>query len=679
MSDFWQSFVFEIGVEEIPSQYLSSLIAQLGDNMIREFKNHRISLQSLECGATPRRLVVYGRVAREQTAEIERVKGPSLRVAYRDGEPTAALIGFARRVGQSPETLGQEGEGDKAYVLAEVLKPVEPLEAVLPTVARQAFEMLNMPRTMRWGSSDERFIRPIRWCLLLVDKQVLPLTIAGIDSSALTYGNRADHPESLPAASVDQYWESLRTGRIMLSAEEREAAIRHEGQALAQEMGGTMAVDSDLMEEVTNLVEWPRPFLGTFDPDFLEVPEPVLITTMKVHQRYFPVISGDGSLLPAFIGVRNGQGGELETVRHGNEKVLRARLADARYFYRRDRKEPLDSLRPKLDMVIFHAKLGSYGDKIHHVRALWEATRAWWNLDDAGQEDMDRSIELYKTDLLTQVVQEFPELQGIMGGIYAEQQGEREAVVNAIRDQYRPGFQGDRIPLQPVAQILGLLDRMDTLLRAIDQGLRPTGSEDPFGLRRTALSVGRIAMESKVMGTAAPETLFRECGKVLHVADSVSQEAFLMVRSRLEGFLESGPYPVDHVRAVLEVSLPWNTAVQRLELVRRLQQDPMWNDFTNAFKRMSRVIGDARAESFSEYAHPIEKSIVKYVDLLESVAPDAIDAWWDGVLVMVPLINQLFEAVLIMDPDPLIRERRQSLLARAVQQFGRYFRVGHLS
>ncbi|SMC02477.1 glycyl-tRNA synthetase beta chain [Sulfobacillus thermosulfidooxidans DSM 9293] len=669
----------EVGVEEIPSQYLRDLVTNFGNLIVEELEAQRIVVRNVKALATPRRLVVMAQARKEQDPLRERIRGPLLASAYKDNMPTPALLGFCRRVGVSPGEVETMTEGDKVYVCVDIDQPIRPLEDLLAPAVEKAFSRIPLPRSMRWGSDDYRFIRPVRWCSLWIDDTFVPVTIAGVIGEPKTYGNRTDHPGALAIHSIASYEQALARGLVMLDADRRKQVIENEANDLADSVRGHIDRDEDLLEEVTELVEWPTPFLGHFDEAFLEVPAPIVVTSMRVHQRYFPVWSEQGTLLPYFVGVRNGIGNDLDSVRHGNEKVLRARLSDALYFYRADLHHPLSEHRPQLDRVIFHAKLGTYGDKIQRVHALFEATRDRWPLNNTQQEHFKTVIELYKADLLTQVVQEFPELQGIMGEIYARHEGLADDVATAIGEQYHPGFQGDHIPQSPMGQILVLLDRLDTVLEGAAHGLKPTGSEDPFGLRRAALAIGRILAESAIWQYPAYE-LFALAGQVLAVDKTAVDESYDLVMARLEHYLDEVHHiPEQRAHAILSVSLPWYTYQARLDFLTKIIHDPNWETVALAFKRIDRVIKDAHVpEMMPEWELPIEQTVWEATQNVLNHG-GSMDEWWIAIQALSNAVDALFNAVLINDPDPAVRMRRASLLAYAREAYNRFFDLRQIS
>lgn len=670
-------FLLEIGVEEIPSRYLDGLIEHLGEGVNASLIRHRLAPSAIRWDATPRRLVVWGDVPARQAAQMDVVKGPLYDLAYREGRPSAALEGFCRRVGVAADALVVREEGAKTYVAAVIQKPVAEIEDILPTVVAEAFAALPLPRSMRWGSGAARFVRPVRWCVVLVDQKPLAVTVADVESRPITYGNRTDHPEAMAVRSVAHYFEVLaEKGRVMLSRDDRRRVIREEGERLAAAIGGVMAADPALLQEVSALVEWPVPFLGHFDPAFLEIPEEILITSMKVHQRYFPVQDASGRLLPAFVGVRNGVGTDLNLVRHGNEKVLRARLSDAVYFFRSDAAHRLDDWRPALDQVVFHTKLGTYGDKIRRMQRLFERTAGDWDLDDAQRAAVVRSVELAKCDLLSHVVQEFPELEGVMGKVYAERQGESAEVSRAIGDQYRPASPDEPIPDAPVAQAVGVLDRVDTVVMGIAHGLNPTGSEDPFGLRRYALAIGRIAMEGRALSRLPVRRLVAAAVEAYGLASGQTEEIYQFVRTRLENYLAES-YPPTHVRAALGGPAVWSSVPTLLEFLAAGPRRPGWDDFLTAYKRIDRVVGSSPASEPDDYPGRWERALADDAYKMEAAAD--LDSWWRAAAAAGVTVSQFFDEVLVMDPDASVRARRIGLLTRVRRAMSRYFDVAALS
>lgn len=662
------TLLVEIGVEEIPSRFLRGLADDFAARFERALREARISCQDARRWFTPRRMVFQARVARAQAADVETVRGPAVSAAYQDGEPTAALYGFLRRVNLTSDALTRDTVGGREYVTASVSKPVDSAARAIPGLIAGVLATLPQPRSMRWGSDDTRFIRPIRWIVVLLDDEVLHGSAMGVAFGNQTFGNRTDCPAALTVARVEDYWEALGRGVVMVDADEREAAIRSQARGLAERYGGTADIDPTLMAEVTNLIEWPTPFLGTFDESFLSIPEPILVTSMRVHQRYFPVRGMDGQLMHYFIAVRNGIGEDLDAVRHGNEKVLRARLSDARYFFSHDIAAPLASHLPKLSGVTIHDKLGTYQDKADRMMRLLERTRGWWNLSPSQLDAVTRAIALYKCDLLTQVVGEFPELQGEMGAIYAQRDGEDAQVVEAIRDQYRPASIGDRLPESPVAQLLGLMDRVDTLCAFYQADIRATGSEDPFGLRRAAMGAARLAVETDIMAGRTMHQLVGAAAAETGGGALVAREVLNLVTSRLVSHWEV-QWPSRLLLAVLAREFPWSDLSRRLVFFRDHSSD--LDTLSQTYKRVARIVASAPLrDDPGSVLRGVEGELNAACIKTETAV--GLEDWWDAAQEMVPVVTRLFDEVLVMDPDETVRERRVALLRRVLHVLSRY-------
>lgn len=665
-----EELVIEIGVEEIPSRYVREISEAFADGLYQLMLSNRLNPDEVKFWYTPRRLIVGSRIGVKQSPQEDTVRGPQVGQAWKNGEPTPALHGFLKRVGIQENALGQQTLGDKQYVVAVVQKPEAKATALLPSLVDQALRRVPLPRSMRWDDSDVRFIRPIRWVVILFADNWVPGEVMGVPAGHVTFGNRTDAPGPIDVSSPADYWLALGRGLVEPDAERRRQIIVSQGQELAESQGGRFETSPQLLDEVVNLVEWPTPFLGEFAPQFLEVPDPILTTAMRVHQRYFPVRSADEKLMPYFVAVRNGRGQALDQVRHGNEKVLRARLSDARYFYERDRRQPLSAHIGELKSVLVHQKLGSYWDKVERVRALYEATASWWPLDSHEKAQFLRSVQLYKCDLLTQVVGEFPELQGEMGGIYAALDGEDEAVVQAIAGQYHPMSAQDPLPMGRVAWLLGLFDRLDTLLAFYRAGISPTGSEDPFGLRRDALGIARIASETPIMGRHTVAELIVKAAQVFDTQGQ-ADDIYQLIKSRLVSLLQDS-WPMPLIEATLAVDFFWQHLPMRLAfLAEKLEGAEM---LQQAFKRVARIVPpDLQGEPLDEAYEGVQQHLREACDRALDVPEDDLNGWWTFALAIIPVINRFFDEVLVMDPDPAIRRARLALLAHAKAALGRYY------
>jgi len=464
----------------------------------------------------------------------------------------------------------RETEGGE-YVFAERVESgadaAEVLAGLLPGLVRA----LDFPKTMRWGEYDFRFVRPIRWIVALYGEQVIPFELAGVKSGRVTYGHRtlAPRPVEVPAAGELELL--LEQSFVLVNPEERATSITSQAEALLADVAGRVAVDADLLEEVTNLVEWPTAFLGRFSSDYLELPREVLVTSMRVHQRYFPVETLDGELVSMFVGVRNGDDQHLELVRKGNEKVLRARLADARFFFEADQEQTLEKHAEKLRGVVFQDQLGTYHDKTQRVRRVSGQLAEALAVDTATRAHMDRAAKLMKADQVTSMVQEFPELEGIMGREYARLSGEPEPVALAIYEHHLPRGSGDELPQTTVGTILSFADKLDTITGCFAVGIEPSGSQDPYGLRRAAFSCLRLLRAAQLeIGLGWCIDLALQQHEMVDSADERSRVRGLVTsffRRRFDGLLRDGGYRYDVVAAVLNAgfdNIPdtWNRAAQ---------------------------------------------------------------------------------------------------------------------
>ncbi|MBE3563024.1 MAG: glycine--tRNA ligase subunit beta [Hydrogenibacillus schlegelii] len=487
-----RTFLLEIGLEELPADWVVPARDALRERVTAHLEAHRLRHGEIRAYATPRRLaVLVDALAERGEDHVDVVRGPRRKAALApDGSWTSAAIGFARARGVPLEALRFEGEGEEAPLVAQVTTPGRPAEDVLAELDAVILG-LPFPKAMRWGNLDVRYGRPIRWLVALYGEAVVPLTVAGVQSGRRTFGHRSlGGPIDLPSA--DAYAAALEKGFVLADVEARRARIVAGIRAVEAAYGIRAADDPDLLDEVTSLVEYPTVFVGRFDPAYLELPEAVLVTTMRRHQRYFPAYGPDGRLRPYFIGVRNGTDEALEVVVRGNEKVLAARLADARFFYAADLARSIDAFNAKLAEIAFHAELGSMAEKKDRLVRLADALARRLQLPEADVRKIRRAAEIAKFDLATQMVYEFTELEGVVGEAYALRFGEDPDVARAIREHRRPLGQGDGPPEGTVGAVVGLADKLDTLVGFFGLGLIPSGSEDPFALRRAAL--GAIAI-----------------------------------------------------------------------------------------------------------------------------------------------------------------------------------------
>ncbi|WP_144460182.1 glycine--tRNA ligase subunit beta [Siminovitchia fortis] len=487
-----RDLLLEIGLEEMPARFIHGSIQQLEEKIRNWLDENGIEHGRLYPFSTPRRLAVLVKdVAEAQQDTEEEAKGPAKKIAQdENGNWSKAALGFSRSQGMSPDDIYfKEIKGVEYAHIKRFIKGEKTID--LLAQLQKLVEGMHFPNSMKWGSHQLRYIRPIRWLVALFGNEVIPFTVAGVSAGTMTKGHRflgkdisINHPED--------YEKALKSQFVIVNEETRKQKIAAQIADLEKENGWVVPAENDLLEEVTNLVEYPAAFYGKFDEKFLALPEEVLITSMKTHQRYFPVKDSKGNLLPYFVSVRNGDKSHIDTVAKGNEKVLRARLADAEFFFEEDQKLEIQDALKKLESIIYHEKIGTLAQKVNRVQKITQQLSSLLGLSEDEKQLADRAAEICKFDLVTNMVDEFPELQGVMGEKYALQKGENEEVAKAVNEHYKPRHAQDGIPESLTGAIVGVADKMDTIVTAFAVGLIPTGSHDPYALRRNATGVVNI-------------------------------------------------------------------------------------------------------------------------------------------------------------------------------------------
>jgi len=489
--------LFEIGIEELPARFIDDAEKQLREKTNQWLQDLRIDFETITSFSTPRRLAVLIKgIASEQTTIQEEVRGPSEQIAKDEqGEWSRAAIGFAKGQGKTTDDIYIKDVKGASYVFVE--RRIEGQETIeLLPAFKQVIESIQFQQNMRWGEGSFRYARPIRWLVALYNQQVIPFKIANVESGQVTYGHRF-LGEKFSLDSPLEYEEKLEKNFVIANPKKREQLIIDGAKQLEKEESFHIEIDDDLLTEVRNLVEYPTVFYGTFDEAYLKLPTEVLITSMKEHQRYFPVKTAEGKLLPYFVSVRNGDDYEIQTVVKGNEKVLSARLADGQFFYEEDQKQNIDFYQEKLTRVVFQEKLGTTHEKVERVIALTKRLTKLLDVDSELIAKTVRAAEISKFDLMTEMVNEFTELQGIMGEKYARLFGEDEVVATAIREHYLPNQAEGDLPESLPGAIISVADKLDTIVGFISVGLKPTGSQDPYSLRRQATGILRILQARK--------------------------------------------------------------------------------------------------------------------------------------------------------------------------------------
>lgn len=663
-------FLLELGVEELPPHDLDDALAQLHTLFDEFLTEKRLAHQELRVMGTPRRLVVHIKeLAIHQTAETSDVKGPPVDRAFdAEGNPTKAAEGFARKQGVAVSALERRELDGGEYVFATVTLETAPAPEVLSVQLPELIGRIRFAKSMRWNDSGVAFSRPLRWIVAIYDSQTLPFVFANVYSGRTTRGIRPYDSPPLEVTRVANYFEAMEEQGVILDVQTRRDKIQAEAAALAAEVGGRIANDPGLLDEVTNLVERPVAIRGSFDETYLALPREVLVTVMRKHQRYFAVEDEQGNLLPYFVVVRNGDTEHVDQVRKGNEHVLIARYADAQFFFNADRSQHLESYLPRLDTLTFEENLGSMLAKNNRVRDM---IGPFAELIDAADDVVpiaERAAALAKADLATQMVVEFTNLQGTMGQVYALHSGEPAEVANAIFQHWRPRNAEDSLPVGAPGILLALVDRLDSLVGLFGVGLAPTGSADPFALRRAALGVIQILLDQ---GLAL--SLREACGLVakhqpVHISDEALQQVVSFMVGRFRVMLEDTDYPHDVIEAVLaEQGYNPVRSMQGIEELHKWTQHENWENILDSYARCARIIRDQptfdlQPEHFSE---PSEQALFEaYMRAKQNLHPilHNVDRFLAAFVQLVPAITAFFDEIMVMAEDQQVRENRIALL-----------------
>ena len=680
-----RTLLYEIGTEEVPSAPLYGAVEQLRTKGPEALRAARLAFTDVSVMATPRRLaLIVNGLAEEQPDLEEKVRGPSVTHAFdANGEPTRAATGFATSRGVAVEDLVREAEGDQEYVYALVREDGRTAAEVLPDVLSELTASLDWPKSMRWDGGGERFSRPIRWLTCVFGADVIPVEYAGLTASDRSMGHRFLSDGSVEVPVADEYSRAMERANVLVDLGERTILVRESVEAAAEKADATAVIQDKTFREVVNLVEWPTAALGTFDREFLRVPREVLQSAMESHQRYFPVENEDGELLPHFVVVHNGPPELTDSIVEGHERVIRARLADAAFFFDEDLKVSLEEHVHRLETIVFQERLGTVAQRVDRVEALTQAiaTQVGAEPDDAAWAS--RAAHLSKADLVTNMVVEFPTLQGVMGRHYALAGDEAPEVADAILEHYRPRFAGDDLPASTPGALVSLADKLDTIVGIFGVGMPPTGSADPYALRRAALGVLGIIIDSDVqlgLDDAIASALFG-LDDVLPDLDkeSVGSQVKEFILGRMETVLKERGHAYDTVAAVLAVAADDPAdATARADALTALRADEALEDLWVAYSRAKNLsdpaLGTATDVSFMvEEERALEEALAS----AEVTAGKAMDsAEYESALETLSAlrapIDVFFDEVLVMDEEPALRENRLRLLNRFVALFSRY-------
>ena len=667
-----KDLLFEIGAEEIPAGFMPNILGQLKQLAETKLNDAHLSFESIATYGTPRRLALIVKGLADTSAEIsERHKGPSASIAYdADGNATKAAIGFARGKGLDVADLVVED----GYIYAETKTAGVPAKDIVTEMLPQLITGLNFPKSMHWGNLDAKFVRPVRWLVALLDEDVIPVEFATVQSGNVTRGHRFLGADEITIKNAASYVDTLKENFVMVDQDARRELISKQLHDMAASKNASIVWDDDLLEEINYLVEWPTALCGGFEESYLALPDAAIITPMKDHQRYFPLVDQDGKLLPMFLTVRNGSDHSIEVVQAGNERVLRARLDDAKFFFNEDRKKPLIDRQDGLTKIVFQEGLGNLADKTERLLKLGRVFGEECGLHEDTVVVLERATELAKTDLTTGMVTEFTELQGVMGKEYALLDGESPEVAEAIFEQYLPRFAGDVLPQTEAGKVLSIIDKVDNIVATFSRGLIPTGSQDPYALRRQTIGILNILLGSEWNISLRP--IFKASMELLNVPAEKQEELLGQVEEfftlRLKNIFLDREVPhhvIDLLLSNNELSVADAEGLVNALLANRIDENV---ELVQAYTRMYNLVKDVEYTGVN--SDLLKEDAEKELFEAASKASEASSAAWeagdyDAVVAvpatLVPAINKFFEDVMVMDKDEAIKANRLQLVRLA--------------
>ena len=667
-----KDLLFEIGAEEIPAGFMPNILGQLKTLAETKLNDAHLPFESIATYGTPRRLALIVKGLGDTSAEIsERHKGPSASIAYdADGNPTKAAIGFARGKGLDVADLVVED----GYIYAETKTAGVPAKDIVTDMLPQLITGLNFPKSMHWGNLDAKFVRPVRWLVALLDEEVIPVEFATVKSGNVTRGHRFLGADEITIKNAASYVDTLKENFVMVDQDARRELISKQLHDIAASKNASIVWDDDLLEEINYLVEWPTALCGGFEESYLALPDAAIITPMKDHQRYFPLVDQDGKLLPMFLTVRNGSDHSIEVVQAGNERVLRARLDDAKFFFNEDRKKPLIDRQDGLTKIVFQEGLGNLADKTERLLKLGRVFGEECGLHEDAAVVLERATELAKTDLTTGMVTEFTELQGVMGKEYALLDGESPEVAEAIFEQYLPRFAGDVLPQTEAGKVLSIIDKVDNIVATFSRGLIPTGSQDPYALRRQTIGILNILLGSEWNISLRP--IFKASMELLNVAADKQEELLNQVEEfftlRLKNIFLDREVPhhvIDLLLSNNELSVADAEGLVNALLANRIDENV---ELVQAYTRMYNLVKDVEYTGVN--TDLLKEDAEKALFEAASKASEASLAAWEAndyaavvavPATLVPAINKFFEDVMVMDKDEAIKANRLQLVRLA--------------
>ena len=677
-----ENVILEIGTEEIPAQYMENALKDLNQLAKKYLEEVRINYKEIKVYGTPRRLILFIFHIKEKQEDVfQKIKGPAYSIAYnRDSQPQKPALKFARSQGVNIEDLIVEDTKKGKYIFAPKSIIGQPTIDLLSQIFPKIIKGMQFPKSMRWGERSLRFIRPIRWILALYGKEVIRFNLNGLDSENITYGHRLLAPQKIKISSTQEYFKKIEKSYVIVDPQIRENIVKTDIKQIIKEINGKKIINEKQLKEIVYLVEYPNAILGKYDKKYLELPKDVLTVVMEKHQKYFPIFKNKDELLPLFIVIINNSKRYASKIREGNENVLRARLEDAKFFYQEDQKIPLEKSVDKLKNVIFQENLGSLFDKTERLELLCDYIADSLQVEQNVKKDLLRSAYLCKADLVTEIVKEFPELQGIMGKEYAVLSGERKEVAEAIFEHYLPRFSGDRLPLTKSGMILGIADKVDSIIGCFVMGLTPTGSQDPYGLRRQ--SRGKIAIILKNNLQISLKDIIRKSLSLYKESISVElkideneivSQILNFLKQRVKNlFLEEG-IRYDVIDAVLAVDSDGDVVdiKNRIKAIEELYNQPIFGKILNS---SSRVLNLSKNSEENEIVRSLlkEKAELSLYHNYESIYPRTKEFIYNKEYKKVfkllgdlcEPVDEFFDQVLVMDQDNNIRKNRIALIKK---------------
>ena len=677
-----ENVILEIGTEEIPAQYMENALKDLNRLAKKYLEETRINYKEIKVYGTPRRLILFiFHINEKQEDVIQKIKGPAYSIAYnKDSQPQKSALKFAQNQGVNVEDLIIEDTGKGKYIFTSKSIIGQPTIEILSQIFPKIIEDMQFPKSMRWGERSLRFIRPIRWILALYGKEIIKFNLNNLDSENITYGHRLLAPQKIKISSTQEYFKKLEKSYVIVDPRIRENIVKTDIKQIIKEIGGEKIINEKQLKEIIYLVEYPNAILGKYDKKYLELPKDVLTVVMEKHQKYFPIFKNKDELLPLFIVIINNSKKYASKIREGNENVLRARLEDAKFFYQEDRKIPLDKRVDKLKNVIFQENLGSLFDKTERLELLCDYIADVLQVKQKVKEDLLRSAHLCKADLVTEMVKEFPELQGIMGKEYTVLSGERREVAEAIFEHYLPRFSGDRLPLTKSGMILGIADKVDSIIGCFVMGLIPTGSQDPYGLRRQSRGKIAIILQNNLQISLKDIiwkslSLYKESVSVELKIDEneIVFQILNFFKQRAKNiFLEEG-IRYDVIEAVLAVDSDGDVVdiKHRIKTIEELYNQPIFRKILNS---SSRVLNLSKNNEETEINQSLlkEKAELNLFHNYESIYPLTREyicsKEYKKVFKLLgdlcEPVDEFFDQVLVMEKDKEIRKNRISLIKK---------------